>query len=71
MRNIMWVREGPARCDHALRARAVARLEGVRLLGIVQKPAGGEDGKLFADVVLVEDGLDLQQPPDCRGARAS
>jgi biotin carboxylase len=42
-------------------ARAASRLDGVRLLGIVQKPPHGEDAKLFADVVLVEDGLDTAQ----------
>ncbi len=60
MRNVVFV--APFPLDATMRfARAVARLEGVRLLGIVQKPAGGEDGKLFADVVLVEDGLDTNQ----------
>ena len=60
MRNVVFV--APFPLDATMRfARAASRLDGVRLLGIVQKPPQGEDAKLFADVVLVEDGLDTAQ----------
>jgi biotin carboxylase len=60
MRNVVFV--APFPLDTTMRfARAASRLDGVRLLGIVQKPPHGEDAKLFADVVLVEDGLDTAQ----------
>jgi biotin carboxylase len=35
--------------------RAAARLADVRLLGIVQAPLGGEDARLFSDMVRVDD----------------
>ena len=42
-------------------ARAAARLDGVRLLGLVQEAPAGDDARLFHDVVRVGDGLDTQQ----------
>lgn len=60
MRNVVFV--APFPLDTTLRfARAVARLPDVRMLGIAQKPPSGEDAKMFADMVLVEDGLDTNQ----------
>ncbi|HEY8432012.1 MAG TPA: ATP-grasp domain-containing protein [Sandaracinaceae bacterium] len=38
-------------------ARAAARLEGVKLLGVVQEEPKGADKQVFADLVRVEDGL--------------
>ena len=38
-------------------ARAVARLPGVRLLGVMQEAPRGEDARMFADLVTVNDGL--------------
>jgi hypothetical protein len=60
MRNVVFV--APFPLDATLRfARAVARLPDVRMLWIGQKPPTGEDSKLAADIVLVEDGLDTNQ----------
>ncbi len=42
-------------------ARAASRLEGVRLLGVVQEPPRGDDRAIFADLVEVKDGLDTSQ----------
>lgn len=42
-------------------ARAASRLPGVRLLGLCQERPKGDDAKLFADIVQVEDGLDTDQ----------
>ena len=39
-------------------AQAAARLENVRLLGVVQEAPGGDDARIFSDVVRVGDGLD-------------
>lgn len=39
-------------------ARAAARLPDVRFLGIFQEPPGGEDARLFADIVRVGNALD-------------
>ena len=60
MRNVVFTAPFPA--ETTLRfARAVARLQGVRLLGIAQKAPHGPDAAMFADMVLVEDGLDAGQ----------
>jgi D-alanine-D-alanine ligase-like ATP-grasp enzyme len=60
MRNVVFV--APFPLDTTMRfARAVSQLPNVRLLGIGQKPPTGADAKLFADVCLVEDGLDTNQ----------
>lgn len=60
MRNVVFAAPFPLETTMRF-ARAAARLEGVRLLGIVQQPPPGDDAKLFADVVRVEDGLDTGQ----------
>ena len=60
MRNVIFA--APFPLETTLRfARAAARLPDVRLLGVCQKPPTGEDARLFADVVQVEDGLDPDQ----------
>ncbi|GMV12030.1 MAG: ATP-grasp domain-containing protein [Polyangiaceae bacterium] len=60
MRNVAFV--APFPLETTLRfARAAARLEGVRLLGIGQELPSGKDGALFADKVQVADGLDTRQ----------
>ncbi len=67
MRNVVFA--APFPLETTLRfARAAARLDGVRLLGLVQEPPRGDDAKLFADVVTVGDGLDTDQL--IAGARA-
>jgi biotin carboxylase len=60
MRNVVFAAPFPLQTTMRF-ARAAARLEGVRLLGIVQEPPGGEDARLFADQVTVADGLDERQ----------
>ena len=66
MRNVVFAAPFPLQTTMRF-ARAAARLDDVRLLGLVQEPPPGEDAKLFADVVRVSDGLDAQQLAD--GAR--
>lgn len=67
MRNVVFA--APFPLETTLRfARAAARLDGVRLLGLAQEPPRGDDAKLFADVVTVADGLDTDQL--IAGARA-
>jgi biotin carboxylase len=66
MRNVVFAAPFPLQTTMRF-ARAAARLEGVRLLGIVQEAPGGEDARLFADVVQVADGLDERQL--CEAAR--
>ena len=67
MRNVVFA--APFPLETTLRfARAAARLDGVRLLGLVQEPPRGDDARLFADVVTVGDGLDTDQL--IAGARA-
>jgi len=60
MRNVVFVAPFPLETTMRF-ARAAARLDNVRLLGIAQTPPSGDDAKLFADVVCVEDGLDTAQ----------
>lgn len=60
MRNVVFAAPFPLETTMRF-ARAAARLDGVRLLGIVQEAPGGQDAQLFADVVRVGDGLDAQQ----------
>ena len=60
MRNVVFAAPFPLETTMRF-ARAAARLDGVRLLGVVQEAPGGEDARLFADVVRVADGLDAQQ----------
>lgn len=60
MRNVMFA--APFPLETTLRfARAVARLHGVRLLGVGHRPPGGADARLFDDFVRVADGLDARQ----------
>lgn len=60
MRNVVFV--APFPLETTLRfARAAARLDDVRLLGIVQEAPGGADARLFHDIVQVADGLDTGQ----------
>ncbi|HUS28411.1 MAG TPA: ATP-grasp domain-containing protein [Kofleriaceae bacterium] len=60
MRNVIFAAPFPLETTMRF-ARAAARLPGVRLLGVAQTPPTGEDARLFADVVQVEDGLDTGQ----------
>lgn len=60
MRNVLFA--APFPLETTLRfARAAARLEDVRLLGVVVQPPGGADARLFADQVTVRDPLDPGQ----------
>jgi biotin carboxylase len=60
MRNVVFV--APFPLDTTLRfVRAAAGLADVRLLGIMQEAPHGDDAALFADIVLVRDGLDTRQ----------
>lgn len=60
MRNVAFV--APFPLETTLRfARAAARLDGVRLLGIVQEAPSGKDAELLSDCVSVADGLDTRQ----------
>jgi formate-dependent phosphoribosylglycinamide formyltransferase (GAR transformylase) len=60
MRNVAFV--APFPLETTLRfARAAAKLDGVRLLGIVQEAPGGDDRRLFSDLVQVPDGLNAGQ----------
>lgn len=60
MRNVIFAAPFPLETTMRF-ARAASRLPDVRLLGIAQNPPTGEDRRLFADVVQVEDGLDTDQ----------
>ncbi len=60
MRNVVFAAPFPLETTMRF-ARAAARLDGVRLLGIAQEPARGDDARLFAEVVTVADGLDERQ----------
>jgi biotin carboxylase len=57
MRNVVFI--APFALETTLRfVRAVARLPGVRLLGVVQELPRGDDAALFADAIRVDDALD-------------
>jgi len=60
MRNVIFAAPFPLETTMRF-ARAASRLPGVRLLGIAQKPPAGDDARIFADMVQVEDGLDTNQ----------
>jgi biotin carboxylase len=60
MRNVVFVAPFPLEATMRF-ARAAGGLNGVRLLGIFQEPPKGEDGKPFADMVTVADGLNTRQ----------
>jgi biotin carboxylase len=53
MRNIIFVAPFPAEITMRF-ARAVAKLDDVRLLGVVHTPPKGKDARLYADKVQVE-----------------
>jgi D-alanine-D-alanine ligase-like ATP-grasp enzyme len=53
MRNVIFVAPFPAEITMRF-ARAVAKLEGVRLLGVVHTPPKGKDARLYADRVQIE-----------------
>ncbi|MCA9686353.1 MAG: hypothetical protein KC457_29570, partial [Myxococcales bacterium] len=42
-------------------ARAAAALRGIRLVGVMQQLPTGDDRRLFADLVRVEDGLSTRE----------
>jgi biotin carboxylase len=63
MRNIIFAAPFPLHTTMRF-ARAAARLDDVRMLGIFQEPPRGDDAQLFADVVTVADGLDTRQLVD-------
>jgi biotin carboxylase len=60
MRNVIFAAPFPLETTMRF-ARAAARLPDVRLLGIAQQAPTGEDRRLFADIVEVQDGLDTDQ----------
>lgn len=60
MRNVVFSAPFPMATTMRF-ARAAARLDDVRLLGLAQQAPSGDDAKLFADVVTVADGLDTRQ----------
>jgi hypothetical protein len=66
MRNVIFAAPFPLETTMRF-ARAAARLDDVRLLGIMQEPPSGEGAQLFADLVRVGDGLDTGQL--CEAAR--
>ncbi|MFO0748234.1 MAG: ATP-grasp domain-containing protein [Myxococcota bacterium] len=57
MRTVIFVAPFPLETTMRF-ARAAAKLDGVRLVGIFQEPPGGDDAALFAEVLRVRDGLD-------------
>ncbi len=63
MRNVVFAAPFPLETTMRF-ARAAARLDDVRLLGLVQEPPGGAEAGLFADVIRVADGLDEKQLTD-------
>ena len=60
MRNVIFAAPFPAETTYRF-ARAVKKLDDVRLLGIVAVPPSGSDAALFADVASVEDALSTEQ----------
>ena len=60
MRNIVFVAPFPLETTMRF-ARAAARLNDVRFLGVLQEEPKGRDRKMFDDVVTVKDGLDTKQ----------
>ncbi|MFO0684530.1 MAG: ATP-grasp domain-containing protein [Sandaracinus sp.] len=59
MRNILFVAPFPLETTMRF-ARAAAKLEDVRFLGIFQEEPKGRDRRIFDDVVSVKDGLDTK-----------
>lgn len=59
MRSVVFVAPFPMETTMRF-ARAVSRLEGVRLLGVFQSPPVGPDARLFAEVVRVENALNTR-----------
>jgi biotin carboxylase len=70
MRNVVFAAPFPLETTMRF-ARAAARLDGVRLLGIAQEAPRGEVARLFADLVTVADGLDERQLTDAARLLAS
>jgi phosphoribosylaminoimidazole carboxylase (NCAIR synthetase) len=60
MRNIVFVAPFPLETTMRF-ARAAAKLDDVRFLGVLQEEPKGRDRKMFDDVVTVKDGLDTKQ----------
>lgn len=60
MRNVVFVAPFPLETTMRF-ARALAHLDGVRLLGVWQEAPRGDDAKLFHDVVRVGNGLDTRE----------
>ena len=60
MRNVIFAAPFPLETTMRF-ARAASRLPNVRLLCIAQTPPAGDDRKLFADIVQVDDGLETDQ----------
>jgi biotin carboxylase len=58
-RNIVFVAPFPAEVTQRF-ARAVSRLSDVRVLGVVHTPPGGDDARVYDDLVRVERPLDTQ-----------
>ena len=60
MRNVIFAAPFPLETTMRF-ARAAARLDNVRLLGLVQEPPRGDDAGLYGDIVHVPDALDARQ----------
>lgn len=60
MRNVVFIAPFPLETTMRF-ARALASLQGIRLLGVWQEAPRGDDRRLFHDVALVRDGLDTRQ----------
>ncbi len=60
MRNVIFAAPFPLETTMRF-ARAAARLDNVRLLGLVQEPPRGDDAGLYGDIVHVPDALDPRQ----------
>ena len=60
MRNIVFVAPFPLETTMRF-ARAAAKLNDVRFLGVLQEEPKGRDRKMFDDLVTVKDGLDTKQ----------
>ncbi|MCS6857441.1 MAG: ATP-grasp domain-containing protein [Sandaracinaceae bacterium] len=59
LRNVVFAAPFPLETTMRF-ARAAARLHRVRLLGVMQEMPRGDDARIFADIVRVDDGLSAQ-----------
>lgn len=60
MRNVLYI--APFPMETTLRfARALSKLQDVRLLGLWQRPPEGEAARLFHDITVVDDAMDAQR----------